>query len=670
MMIRCDGTESVGSSRLESFTEAVPLSLSSMAHASQSLEEGVLDGVRHVLSHTLLSCVNYARILHPPHQWTFRDLSTSPFAWIPVPVVAQGKSTDDLPRSLHTLGFGHKYSRSALIFLNQVLPPDLSKETELEWLHENKWTGQVGILGRVTLLYVSKTPLHVNELEGVQVENSTPVVLYRVLVEYRSLPPTGNKQAVQAEELSMLSFGGSVDDDVKTGALSSLYDDFAKYVLEVFSVRGKKYKFDLMDSTLSSGKVPRLPSSREGDPFVKCLCTTVTDYKIEGDEGGEMQTEKKGGGQESPMKRKYAVTRMQLTMEGKPRSPSFEDNLPNFDFMPAAITASFLQLSARPPSMVTAMPCGHRLILEPALAGRIYVNGRYVTKWGKDHRIGGSGTALFGMDLHSIPFWHGRITDFEAMKEAYALLWSEVLVDARLSTKKIATRLLYRLMIGYDSVEVEKDLYEGEDSDFDTDIACIESDVLSASAYDRVGIAAKALATRFNAEFGQAAFPCLEHEVEWASSQLPGRKPVVVPHRLLKLLRRGGHFSVHRTVNELWFSEARPPRDGDEKEAVSAAIDLLGKAGCVDVHPDQVVFAALVGVDGAIGKKAVCKYSREREQYCVNERFISKFDEFTARVESGSADKSSMRSYLLGMYIAQEHPNGDVLPRYLLQNQL
>jgi hypothetical protein len=72
---------SIGSQRYETFTEAVPLSLSSMAHMNIPLQDGVVDGMRQVISHVLLSCVNYARIVYPPHQWSFGDLTTSKFAW-------------------------------------------------------------------------------------------------------------------------------------------------------------------------------------------------------------------------------------------------------------------------------------------------------------------------------------------------------------------------------------------------------------------------------------------------------------------------------------------------------------------------------------------------------------------------------------------------------------
>jgi hypothetical protein len=285
------------STRLESFTEAVPLSLSSMAHASVPLEDGVLDGIKQMLHHTLLSCVNYARIVHPPHQWTFRDLTTSKFAWEPHKSTAsknasshaastnntttttssnaeglggskgnhnnnsnnsQTNNSNDasskkrvatttttttttttgldaiqqMPWALQKMQFKHEYTRNALIYLQAALPADLTVATEMAQLPT--WYDQVGVLGRVSLRYLSTEPLTQGEMDGTDTDDMPPCILYKIEVEYRSLPPTGNQQAVQAEELSMLSFGGSVDDDVKYGALASLYDEHAKYVLEIF----------------------------------------------------------------------------------------------------------------------------------------------------------------------------------------------------------------------------------------------------------------------------------------------------------------------------------------------------------------------------------------------------------------------------------------------------
>ena len=642
---RQSSVSSQGSNRYETFTEAVPLALSSMAHASLQLDDGVLDGIKQVLSHTLLSCVNYARIVHPPHQWTFRDLVTSPFAWTP----NSDGPPKNLPFALERLQFKHQYSRNAWIYLKPALPQYDSAYEEIE----KDWPEHVGILGRVSLLYTSTEPLTAGELDGTDTDDMPPTILYKVVVESRSLPPTGNQQAVQAEELSMLSFGGSVDDDVKYGALASLYDTTAKYVLEIYSVRGKKYKFDLMDSTLCNGMVPRLPSSSEGDPFVKSLCATVTDHE------------------NTSTSDDYAITQMHLSLEGKPRAKL--DSLPSFDFMTQSIMSAFLLFNPSPPLMATAMPSGHRVLLDSAYAGRIYVNGRYVTTWGKDPRIGSHGAALFGVDLLAIPFWHGRIVDYEAVKHACAQMWHEVLVDARLLELNIARRLLLRLMTGKDTVEDEDDQYD-EDDGIDTSVDCLESQVLSSPYYDRVGIAPKALGTRFKMEFGVDAFPCRAHEVDYVRVALPHLKPVVVPHRLRAVLTRGGYFEVQRTVDELWFVESRPPKDGDEKDLVLVALQRLEEAGCGDLSADKIAFADIpVRGDDVVGKKSVVRYSEQSQMFSVNKNVlnlsVSEYagESYAAEKRSDSVDWNKLRAHLLGLYIAQCHPDGRILAQFMLR---
>ena len=715
------------STRLESFTEAVPLSLSSMAHASVPLEDGVLDGIKQMLHHTLLSCVNYARIVHPPHQWTFRDLTTSKFAWEPHKSTTNNNATttaasaeglggskvnhndsknnptnnsnaasskkrstttttttttgldaiQQMPWALQKMQFKHEYTRNALIYLQAALPADLTVATEMAQLPT--WYDHVGVLGRVSLRYLSTEPLTQGEMDGTDTDDMPPCILYKIEVEYRSLPPTGNQQAVQAEELSMLSFGGSVDDDVKYGALASLYDEHAKYVLEIFSVRGKKYKFDLMDSTLSDGTIPHLPSSRQGDPFAKSLCVTVTDH----DRPFTLHDHSTSYAAEN--KKKYAITRMHLLLEGKPRQGNNFDNLPAFDYIANGIVGSFLIFNPRPPQVVTAFPSGHALLLDPEYAGRIYVNGRYVTTWGQDSRIGSHGLALFGMDLHSIPFWHGRIIDYEALKLAYGQLWHEILIDARLMSLNIGGRLLARLMTGHDPPEEgnEEDLYDDDEDDQvspDTNVDCLESQVMSSARYDPVGISPKALSTRFSMVYGNDAFPCLAHEMEWIKSIFPDRKPVAVPQRLIPILRRGGYFTAQQCYDELWFSESRPPRVGNERAIVDVALQRLEQAGCADeIALEQIAIVnkpPVVSIS-CIAQKTVCRFSEKEQMFCVHEMFFNDpavVEEYLPEANSSPAgplngeQDALVRGYLLGMYMAKEHSNGRVLARYILRN--
>ena len=515
-------------------------------------------------------------------------------------------------------------------------------------------------------------------------EDTPPCVLYKVVVEYRSLPATGKKVAVQAEELSMLSFGGSVDDDVKYGALASLYDPHAKYVLEIYSVRGKKYTFDLMDSTLSDGTVPRLPSRNgsddpnDTDPFVKSLCVTVTDHNTVKSQENE-----------------YAITRIHLTMEGNLRTKPVE--VPEPQYISQKIQETFLCLNHAPPAKATAMPSGHTLLLDPSEAGKVYINGRYVTTWGNDPRIGSHSPALFGMDLHSIPYWHGRIFDYDVLKRNYAQLWQEILIDARLMGMNIGGRLLSRLISGRDPIKDEED---DDDSDFDlednnddegdndcdcdalkerprvnTNMECLESEVMQSTTYDPVGISAKALATRFKMEYCEEGFPCLAHEIDWVKDRLPGRVPVAVSQRVINVLRRGGFFDTKRASDELWFSESRPSKEGKvEGEVVKQAVDYLKEAGCVDVTPNAIVFFSGGGITDPVQKKGLVRFNRSLRQYHVNEHFLQ-LDLVDLQGDTMSTDEDETTidvpalAFLLGFHIAQEHPDGSVLLRYLLKHR-
>merc|ERR1712014_30416 len=108
------------------------------------------------------------------------------------------------------------------------------------------------------------------------------------------------------------------------------------------------------------------------------------------------------------------------------------------------------------------------------------------------------------------------------------------------------------------------------------DISCLESQVMSSSKCDPVGISAKALATKFEFEYGKDGYPCLAHEMDWVKDRLPGRVPVAVPQRLIDILRRGGYFDVKRTSEEVWFSESRPAQEGtDEEKLVKRTCELL-----------------------------------------------------------------------------------------------
>ncbi|KAI2501786.1 hypothetical protein MHU86_12706 [Fragilaria crotonensis] len=272
------------------FTEAVPLSLSSLAHMAVPLDEGVMDGIREIVHHMQLACVNYARATTAV-QYSLKELWVDDWQWTT-------SAASDLPPALAKLGMKHKYCQRVNICVGQ---PQDGKPEQTENSNSNStttaaatvtvqesdnWLDDPLVLGTLSFWYSSQELFteeelqdeNHDELEMNDDDDMPNCILYKVAVEYRSLPPTANKMAVEAEELSMLSFGGSVDDAVKYGALASLHDENAKYVMEICSVRGKKYKFDLMDSTLSDGRLPRWRPRKDPNPLCQSLCVTVTDH--------------------------------------------------------------------------------------------------------------------------------------------------------------------------------------------------------------------------------------------------------------------------------------------------------------------------------------------------------------------------------------------------------
>jgi len=286
--------------------------------------------------------------------------------------------------------------------------------------------------------------------------------------------------------------------------------------------------------------------------------------------------------------------------------------------------------------------------------------------------------ALFGMDLHSVPFWQGRIVDYEVMKHAYAQLWQEILINAGLETLHIGKRLLHRLIRGQDpDHEDDDELYDddvdstsGGAADPNVHLDSLESIVLASSKYDPVGIAAKALATRFAMEFGTESFPSLAHETEWIRKTLPDREPMVVPQRLINILRRGGFFDTQKTADLLWFDQSRPVKEGLETDVVKTAVQFLEASGCHDVDLENVVFVSTPIADNVITKQVVCRWNAVTEQFFVHQDFISSpVDEFMGE-RMTETDSTRIKGYLLGMYIAQAHPFGKVLARYLVRNKL
>lgn len=369
------------------------------------------------------------------------------------------------------------------------------------------------------------------------------------------------------------------------------------------------------------------------------------------------------------------------------------EDLPSFHSHTRQLAETFLLFQQQKQSdAVTALPSKQTLLLEPHLAGKVFVNGRYMTTWGgggggdggADHG-GGIVTGLFGMDLHSIPIWHGRIVDYELLKKEYSNMWQEILIDARLMPLNLGGMLLFRLMYGTKEDDDEDDGYDDDDEEdasspkVDTSQETLESQVMAHAKYDPVGICAKALATKFAHEFGRNAFPVESSDVAVAKHFLGHRTPVVVPARVIQILRRGGYFDWKRTMEEVWFTEnVRPSSSSSssqsiqEQQLVEQAIQCLEQA-CkktdsyylvADILPSHILWVHLVDTTSGgrlvdadpIKHRNLCRYHEGMRQFYVNDVVLN---------HNTTQKSSTMNSSVyLGWILAQEHPDGTVRERY------
>jgi hypothetical protein len=146
---------------------------------------------------------------------------------------------------------------------------------------------------------------------------------------------------------------------------------------------------------------------------------------------------------------------------------------------------------------------------------------------------------------------------------------------------------------------------------------------------------------------------------------------------VIHVLRRGGYFDAKRASDEVWFAESRQAKKGtSEPKLVQQAIKLLEDAGCSDVKAQHVVFFSGKGISRPVRLKGLVRFNRSMRQYHVNEHFstmdlaeIENNEKMAAMAtDDDDQDMSDARAFLLGLHIAQEHPDGNLLIRYLLSN--
>jgi hypothetical protein len=84
---------------------------------------------------------------------------------------------------------------------------------------------------------------------------------------------------------------------------------------------------------------------------------------------------------------------------------------------------------------------------------------------------------------------------------------------------------------------------------------------------------------------------------------------------------------------------------------------------------EQVVILGLSVAEDLVAGKAVCRYNEVTQMFCIHEKFFTTPAADWVNGADCMKDIKCDEAFLLGLQIAQAHPDGKVLARYVLRNR-
>lgn len=282
----------------------------------------------------------------------------------------------------------------------------------------------------------------------------------------------------------------------------------------------------------------------------------------------------------------------------------------------------FRSLLVDKPKLVVKGFSGGEILLAPHYAGRLFCKGVFAAECRN----------LLGIDLDfQLSRDKNKPFDFDALKLSYGKLLFEVLIDASQAHKNVAHQLIER-MKGYHK-------------------RSLEAEVITCEICDPVGIASKALSTKFRMIHGEEAFPCLKNEVPFVYKHFPLRTPIPISKFLLDCLHRGGYLPPMETLISYFSANNTSPIDiSDYENIISQALHNLKSTG-YDLSRSSLIFIDHTTLPS---KKLLCQ--------CINGHYY--VSDFLLLQNYGSLDH---QAYMLGYHISLEC-DGDELHMQYVQN--
>merc|ERR1719232_57547 len=291
------------------------------------------------------------------------------------------------------------------------------------------------------------------------------------------------------------------------------------------------------------------------------------------------------------------------------------------------VREEFRSLQIDKPHLIAHGFSGGDILLHPQFAGKLFCRGVFAC--GCRNLLG------IDLDFH-LSRDKNKPFDLHRLKTAYGRLLHEVLTDASQAHKNVALQLIERMKTCHRPT--------------------LESDVITDSDFDPVGIAAKAIATKFRQINGNQAMPCRDQkDFNFIQKHLPKKTPIVVSQYLLECLYRGGYRRPYEELESYFSVENISPIDTNHPTTdaiITQAIRNLKLCG----YDNMITRYSLIFVDHnrLASSKQICRYSIDQNVFFISDLLLSQ------EYYGGIHASLDYMAFMLGYHMSREHHREDL----------
>ena len=571
--------------------------------------------------------------------------------------------------------------------------PDVVGAVVLTYGADSKFTGGVGEEGVLTKAIIEFFCDPRIMLSGTVWEGEEASIAIMMQAEKRMFMQTNTN--VDKSTLAMAAIA-ALSPSAKTGSRPMASSDDGVYIPSIWSGNTQReYKYCLLSPSGVKGEEARsnclyvaiedknnLCAGDKGPAKGVCRITLTLSSesvqakkKLMADEDGKYYDHKTSSAVHRNIRDNIRLLRPPKLTSMSNAADSFDvDERPHKRARRNALRRTSISKLIDPTLIAIGVRCKHELLLDDEEVGKVYVNGILVA----DCNLVGQNSVhnrtpnadvlpahlLFGVDF-TLPLFN-ELPSKTMLEKEYGYLLMDALITPHPKTDVVG-KVLNRLITGKteDNDAADNDTSNQNEIKFDSPSSpCLESIVLSASTVDPVGIGAKSIGTKFRMQYGSETYPCeVGTDEELRLHKLIGAQKVakLVPTRARKILRRGGYLGLDQMAAFIWKSSGSS-WDGDHNDsvratkAIEASLQLLKKAGCENLAPNNICFVSRkqLGPAGDVSKLRSWFDSKTGVYYISDavlfqDEVITNSNESSHEADDVKGDREGVRKETVGL---------------------